>query len=105
MVCRLLDPVRACEAKVAVDLPDQDEYDLRVYDTQRHRRLVAAVEITSPANEDRPEHRRALVVCLEAPLSPVGSFYFAFKSSTNSLAVLAPQLLRWPSVSVPVSRY
>jgi hypothetical protein len=42
---------------VAVDLPDQDEYELRVYDTQRHRRLVAAVEIISPANKDRPEHR------------------------------------------------
>jgi hypothetical protein len=46
---------------VAVDLPDQDEYEVRVYDTQRHRRLVAAVEIISPANKDRPEHRRAFV--------------------------------------------
>ena len=34
---------------------------MRVYDTQRHRRLVAAVEIISPANKDRPEHRRAFV--------------------------------------------
>ena len=46
---------------VAVDLPEQDEYEVRVYDTQRHRRLVAAVEIVSPANKDRPEHRRAFV--------------------------------------------
>jgi hypothetical protein len=46
---------------VAVDLPEQDEYEVRVYDTQRHRRLVAAVEIISPANKDRPEHRRAFV--------------------------------------------
>ena len=42
-------------------LPDQDEYEVRVYDTKRHRRLVAAVEIVSPANKDRPEHRRAFV--------------------------------------------
>jgi hypothetical protein len=46
---------------VAVDLPEQDEYEVRVYDTQRHRRLVAAIEIVGPANKDRPEHRRAFV--------------------------------------------
>ena len=46
---------------VAIDMPDQDEYEVRVYDAQRHRRLVAAVEIISPANKDRPEHRRAFV--------------------------------------------
>src|SRR5207247_3448099 len=46
---------------VAADLPEQDEYEVRVYDTQRHRRLVAAVEIISPANKDRSEHRRAFV--------------------------------------------
>jgi hypothetical protein len=34
---------------------------VRVYDTKRHRRLVAAVEIVSPANKDRPEHRRVFV--------------------------------------------
>jgi hypothetical protein len=34
---------------------------VRVYDTRRSRRLVAAVEIASPANKDRPEHRRAFV--------------------------------------------
>jgi len=46
---------------VAADLPEQDEYEVRVYDTQRHRRLVAAVEIVSPGNKDRPERRRAFV--------------------------------------------
>lgn len=46
---------------VITDLPDQDEYAVRVYDTKRHRRLVAAVEIVSPANKDRPESRRAFV--------------------------------------------
>ncbi|HEU5117958.1 MAG TPA: DUF4058 family protein [Isosphaeraceae bacterium] len=44
---------------VATALPDQDEYEIRVYDTRRGRRLVAAVEIVSPSNKDRPEHRRA----------------------------------------------
>jgi hypothetical protein len=46
---------------VITDLPDQDEYEVRVFDTKRHRRLVAAVELVSPANKDRPENRRAFV--------------------------------------------
>src|SRR5205823_4676167 len=46
---------------VVTNLPTQDEYEVRVYDEKRHCRLVAAVEIVSPANKDRPEHRRAFV--------------------------------------------
>ena len=46
---------------VATDLPVQDVYEVRVYDEKRHCRLVAAIEIVSPANNDRPEHRRAFV--------------------------------------------
>ncbi len=46
---------------VAADLPALDEYAVRVYDTRSGRRLVAAVEIVSPANKDRPEHRRVFV--------------------------------------------
>jgi hypothetical protein len=39
----------------------QDEYEVRVYDSKRGRRLVAAVELVSPANKNRPEHRRAFI--------------------------------------------
>ena len=46
---------------VASDLPALGEYEVRVYDTRSGRRLVAAVEIVSPADKDRPEHRRAFV--------------------------------------------
>jgi hypothetical protein len=54
------------EIDAATDLPDQDAYEVRVYDTQRNRRLVAAVEIVSPANKDRPEHRRVFAAkCAE----------------------------------------
>jgi hypothetical protein len=42
-------------------LPDFDEYEVRIYDAKRGRRLVAALEIVSPANKDRPEHRNAFV--------------------------------------------
>ncbi len=41
--------------------PYPDEYEVRVYDTRRGRRLVAAVEIVSPSNLDRPQHRREFV--------------------------------------------
>jgi hypothetical protein len=33
-------------------------YEVLIFDLQRERRLVAAVEIASPANKDRPESRR-----------------------------------------------
>jgi hypothetical protein len=46
---------------VITNLPDQDAYEVRIYDTKRRRRLVAAVEIVSPGNKDRPENRRAFV--------------------------------------------
>jgi hypothetical protein len=42
---------------VETELSDFDEYEVRVYDTRRGRRLVAAIELISPANKDRPEHR------------------------------------------------
>jgi hypothetical protein len=43
------------------ELADQDEYEVRVYDGRHGRRLVAAIEIVSPGNKDRPESRRAFV--------------------------------------------
>jgi hypothetical protein len=47
------------------NLGDQDEYQVRVYDANRPRRLVAAIEIVSPANKDRLERRRVFVAkCL-----------------------------------------
>jgi len=45
----------------ATDLPCQDTYEVRVFDEKRHSRLVAAIEIVSPANKDRPENRRSFV--------------------------------------------
>ena len=43
------------------DLADQYEYEVLVFDQTRHRQLVAAIEIVSPANKDRPENRRVFV--------------------------------------------
>lgn len=50
------------------ELPDQDEYEVRVYDTRHGRRLVAAIELVSPGNKDRPESRRAFVAKVAALL-------------------------------------
>ncbi len=46
---------------VETELPEFDEYEVRIYDAKRGRRLVAAIEIVSPANKDRPERRNAFV--------------------------------------------
>jgi hypothetical protein len=37
------------------------EYEVRVYDTNQASRLVAAVELVSPSNKDRPQSRKAFV--------------------------------------------
>ena len=42
-------------------VPNQDVYEVRIYDSRRHRRLVAAIEIVSPYNKDRPESRLSFV--------------------------------------------
>jgi len=46
---------------VETDRPDADEYEVRIYDSKRQSKLVAAIEIVSPSNKDRPETRRAFV--------------------------------------------
>lgn len=43
------------------DLPAQDLFEVRVHDEKRNSRLVAVVELVSPANKDREEHRQAFV--------------------------------------------
>jgi hypothetical protein len=39
---------------VEADLSEQDEYLVRIFDAERGRKLVAAIEIVSPSNKDRP---------------------------------------------------
>ena len=42
-------------------LPNQDVYEVRIYDSRRNRHLVAAIEIVSPPNKDRAENRTTFV--------------------------------------------
>lgn len=46
---------------VPADLNELDEYEVRVYDDERSRTLVAAIEIVSPANKDRSDTREQFV--------------------------------------------
>jgi hypothetical protein len=46
---------------VDAEIPEQYEYEVLVYDVAHDRKLVAAVEIVSPANKDRPESRQVFV--------------------------------------------
>jgi hypothetical protein len=43
------------------EFPEEYEYEVLVFDLERERRLVAAVEIVNPANKDRPESRQLFV--------------------------------------------
>ena len=46
---------------VETDVPDYDEYSVRIYDAERGRQLVAVIELIGPGNKDRPEKRNAFV--------------------------------------------
>jgi hypothetical protein len=46
---------------VPVDFANLETFEIRIYDQERARTLVAAVELVSPGNKDRPENRRAFL--------------------------------------------
>ncbi len=46
---------------VDAEFPEQYAYEVLVFDLEREHRLVAAVEIVSPPNKDRPESRQLFV--------------------------------------------
>lgn len=43
------------------EFPEQYAYEVLIFDAERERQLVAAVEMVSPANKDRPESRQLFV--------------------------------------------
>jgi Protein of unknown function (DUF4058) len=45
-----------------IDLPEQDIFEVRIKDTRDGMRLVAAIELVSPGNKDRPETRQAFAM-------------------------------------------
>ena len=79
---------------VETELADPDEYEVRVYDAQRGRRLVAAVEILSPANKDRPESRGQFVAKCDALLRQGVSIVLVDLVTVRNFNLYA-QLLEW----------
>jgi hypothetical protein len=53
----VLAPTLTVEAEVT----DQDEYEIRIYDVEFGRQLVATIELVSPSNKDRPASRELFV--------------------------------------------
>ena len=53
--------VAAPSLTVETDVLDDDEFEVRVYDAERDRTLVAVIELVSPANKDRVETRNRFV--------------------------------------------
>lgn len=51
-----------------IDIGDQHEYEVLIYDVAREKTLVAAVEFVSPGSKDRPEHCQAFVAKCSALL-------------------------------------
>jgi hypothetical protein len=58
-VATFAPPVPTLDVESTMRTPD--EYSVRVFDRKRNRRLVAAIELVSPSNKDRPTHRREFV--------------------------------------------
>ncbi len=46
---------------IVADFNSLDEYEVRVYDSEREQTLVAVIEIVSPSNKDRPETRAQFI--------------------------------------------
>lgn len=87
---------------VATELDDQYQYEVRVYDQHRARRLVAVVELVSPANKDRPESRRALVTKCAAFLQQGVSVCLIDLVTTRHFNIYA-ELSAFLNVPVPVA--
>ncbi len=60
-VATALWTVAAPSLAVETDIPDDDEFEVRVYDAERDRTLVAVIELVSPANKDRVEKRNRFI--------------------------------------------
>lgn len=46
---------------VETEPPEEYEYAVHIFDLERERQLVAAIELVSPANKDHPESRESFV--------------------------------------------
>ena len=79
---------------VETELADADEYEVRVYDAEHGRRLVAVIELVSPRNKDRFESRSQFVAKCAALLRQ-GVCVVLVDLVTTRAANLYTELLEW----------
>lgn len=76
----------------AIDFPAQDLFEVRVYDEEGTSRLVAAIELVSPGNKDRPDTRHDFAIKCAAYLQQRVSLVVV-DTVTNRQADLYAELL------------
>jgi hypothetical protein len=86
----------------AVDFTDLDTLEIQVFDEGIGYRLVAAVELVSPANKDRPAHREAFVIKCASYLQQ-GVSVVIVDVVTDRLTNLHRQLLELLQLSDPTN--
>ncbi len=99
--------------EIQTALGDIDEYEVRVYDVRRDRRLVAAIELISPGNKDRPETRAQFVakyaallrnsVCVVLVDIVTSKDFNLYSELLSLIGELDPQLSVPPSATYAVS--
>jgi hypothetical protein len=94
-------PARAT-LDTAVEFTDLDSLEVQVFDEQTGRRLVAAVELVSPANKDRPAHREAFTIKCASYLQQ-GVSLVVVDVVTDRLINLHRQLLELLHLSDPTN--
>jgi Protein of unknown function (DUF4058) len=90
------------------ETPAPPEYEVRVYDLRHARQLVAAVELVSPGNKDRPDSRDAFVSKCQALLQQnvcVTIVDVFTERSSNLYAELAERLSAAPPATAGSSIY
>jgi hypothetical protein len=96
-------PLIQVRSVATTDPPGQYTYEVHVYDTESGERLVAAVEIVSTANKDRPEHRRAFIAKCAALLQEgvCVAIVDLFTTRTSNLFRELMEFLGQPESSFP----
>src|SRR5262249_44819507 len=87
-------------ASLSMPIVFPDEFEVRVFQTRTGPTLVAAVELVSPRNKDRPESRRAFIAkCLNYLAHGIG--LIVVDIVTERAANLHDDLVRWMGLAEP----
>ncbi len=85
---------------IETEIDDADAFEVKVYDTNRARRLVAVIELISPGNKDRPDNRQTFVTKCAAYLQAGVSVCMVDLVTTRQFNLYA-ELLRFLGQPVP----